>query len=283
MNSGDIRSLQGKPFQQWSRDDWQNLISVLRSLPTQSNYLASHLQGTTPALKQEVLSNLENKISVVRCYSEAILAAQAGKSNAGKDSERSLSMTGKSTGRSSDRSSDSRSAPREATEACRGNADYVGVRGNERAVYIRNCLNDRGHSSSADDTVATEGDLPATDGGKNRNPAAFRYDSHKNQCISVIQSPSGGPYQGIRNSCGFTVDVIFCIENGVDAKGDCSKRNFKRLSLAAGNYEVIDSYQGGMTAKVFAIACREPYYTAPSKTTFKGDKIAGDCQAEKKR
>ncbi len=285
MTYGDISALKGRSFQQWNRADWSNLISVLRSLPTQSSYLKSHLQQTTPDLRQEVLLNLENKISIVRCYSEASAAAQSGNVVPEKDSGRSTAED-YTKGRLKDgKSSESRAGStksKEALDACGRNADYVGVRGNQRSSYIRNCLNDRGDDSS-DENLQSTSDMPTPAEGKNRNSAAFVYDSHKNQCISVIQSPSGGPYQGIRNSCEFNVDVIFCIENGVDSKGECSKRQFKRIVLPAGNYEVIDAYNGGMTAKVFAIACREPYYVAPSKTVFRGNKIAGDCQAEKKR
>ena len=129
--------------------------------------------------------------------------------------------------------------------------------------------------------METDASLEAESGGKNKNTRAFVYDRHRNNCISVITSPSGGPYQGLRNACDFTVDVSFCIENGVDAREECSKRQFKRVKLQPGNYEVIDSYSGGMTAKIFAVACREPFYVDATKIIFKGNKIAADCQREK--
>ena len=181
-------------------------------------------------------------------------------------------------------SSKNRSAAdqKEALERCGLNADYVGAKGNERRTYIRRCLDDTPKAAEAADAqMEADASMEAESGGKNKNTRAFVYDKHRNNCISVITSPSGGPYQGLRNACDFTVDVAFCIENGVDAKDECSRRQFKRVKLQPGNYEVIDSYSGGMTAKVFAVACREPFYVDPTKINFKGNKIAADCQREK--
>ena len=181
-------------------------------------------------------------------------------------------------------SSKNRSAAdqKEALERCGLNADYVGAKGNERRTYIRRCLYDTPKAAEAADAqMEADASMEAESGGKNKNTRAFVYDKHRNNCISVITSPSGGPYQGLRNACDFIVDVAFCIENGVDAKEECSKRQYKRVKLQPGNYEVIDSYSGGMTAKVFAVACREPFYVDPTKIIFKGKKIAADCQREK--
>ncbi|MBV7542078.1 hypothetical protein [Acidovorax sp. sic0104] len=182
-------------------------------------------------------------------------------------------------------SSKNRSAAdqKEALERCGLNADYVGAKGNERRTYMRRCMDETPRAAEAAEApMETDASMEAESGGKNKNTRAFVYDKHRNNCISVITSPSGGPYQGFRNACDFTVDVAFCIENGVDSKEECSKRQFKTVKLQPGNYEVIDAYSGGMTAKVFAVACREPFYVDPAKIIFKGTKIAADCQREKR-
>ena len=122
-----------------------------------------------------------------------------------------------------------------------------------------------------------------------RNPTAgnnaaidpFIYGEPHNTCIKIIPSPNSKNYQGMQNICSFKLDITFCIERGIDSRGECSAGHWKRMQLNAKQYDVIDSYKGGVTAEVHAMVCQAPFYAPGSKLIYSNGRINGRCQLER--
>ena len=210
----DASNMQGKHWSQWSKNNWQTLISALNDVPNKDYW--KYFLSNNPSERQLFHAQLREKIAIVQCYADS----------AEKNRTRTGSQTPSTT--TTPRVVPSvTTSPEERLQHCQNEAYVQGVNGDQRKAFMTACIKNAAANTRKDNSSKqiaknepSEPNASVQDWPTNQpNTAPFINP----KCVDFKQTGKGisDMFKTVYNHCTAPVQVLFCFEDRKNPGRDC--------------------------------------------------------------